>query len=268
MAEIHGQQDAYAGLAGPEREIKFHDSATIGGAPIAFVIVLATVIAVLSCIPFSIVLSGGSSFPMAQGVYSFNGWVLGPWAGFVASAIGALVGVFLAPHTAGIPWLAVSGAGLAALYAAALKPSGRHGLWLALSLFTVGGWLSFYHVAVNLNGVDSSVFLLSYLTHITSTVLFIAPTRIWIGCLIASPDLKRVSVGLFFGTWIAASLMMFYMSWLSYLVISWPEEVFYIFFVMVPLENLARSLIGAVIGTGVIAGLRSMALIKPPEAMF
>ncbi len=37
---------------------------------------------------------------------------------------------------------------------------------------------------------------------------------------------------------------------------------------MVPLENLARSFIGAIIGTGVIAGLRAMTLVKPPQAMF
>jgi predicted membrane protein len=268
MANPSGKLDPYAGLAGRERTIVFHDAATIGGAPVAFVVVLATVVAVLSFIPFSIVLSGGSSFPMAQGVYSFNGWMLGPWAGFVASAIGSLVGVFLAPHTAGIPWLSVTGAGLAALYAASLKPTGRQALWLLLSVGTIGGWTSFYYVAVHLNGVDPAVFIVAYLTHIFSTVLFLSPARTWIGRLIASPDLRRVSIGVFFGTWIAASLMMFYMSWLSYLILTWPEEVFYIFFVMVPLENLARSFIGAIIGTGVIAGLRAMTLVKPPQAMF
>lgn len=260
--------DPYAGLAGREREIVFHDAASIGGAPVAYVIVLATVIAVLSFIPFSIVLSGGSSFPMAQGVYSLNGWLLGPWAGFVSSVVGSLVGVFLAPHTAGIPWLAVSGAGLAALVAASLHPTGRNRLWAAISLLVLFGWFSFYHYAVTLNGVKPAVFFLCYLTHLSSTLLFLFPTRRWIGRALRSPDLKKVAVGLFFGTWISASLMMFYMSWLSYILLTWPEEVFYIFFVMVPLENAARSVIGAVIGTGVIAGLRSMALVKPPHASF
>ncbi|MCF3648569.1 hypothetical protein [Synoicihabitans lomoniglobus] len=268
MATPTTEHDPFAELTGEEREITFHDSASIGGAPVAYVIVLATVIAVLSFIPFSIVLSGGSSFPMAQGVYSLNGWLLGPWAGFVASGIGALVGVFLAPHTAGIPWLAVSGAGLAALYAAALHPTGRRPLWAGLSALTLIGWVLFYRQAVVLNGVSAAVFFLSYLTHLSATVLFIAPTHRWIGRALCSPDLKRVALGLFFGTWISASLMMFYMSWLSYALLTWPEEIFYIFFVMVPIENVARSVIGAVIGTGVIAGLRAMALVKPPEANF
>ncbi|WP_221033123.1 hypothetical protein [Actomonas aquatica] len=260
--------DTFAGLQGAERRITFHDAASIGGAPVAYVIVLATVIAVLSFIPFSIVLSGGSSFPMAQGVYSLNGWLLGPWAGFVASSVGSLVGVFLAPHTAGIPWLAVTGAGLAALVAASLHPTGRNRLWAAISVLILVGWVSFYHHAVNLNGVRPAVFILCYLTHLSSTLLFLAPTRRWIGRALRSPDLKKVAIGLFLGTWVSASLMMFYMSWLSYILLTWPEEVFYIFFVMVPIENAARSVIGAVIGTGVIAGLRSMALVKPPHANF
>ena len=95
--------DPFAELTGEERTIRFHDSAAIGGAPVAYVIVLAAVITVLSFIPFSIVLAGGSSFPMAQGVYSLNGWLLGPWGGFVASAIGALVEVFWPRTQPGFP---------------------------------------------------------------------------------------------------------------------------------------------------------------------
>jgi len=262
------KSDPFAGLKGRERTIIFHDAAAIGGAPVAYVIVLATVIAVLSFIPFSIVLAGGSSFPMAQGVYSLNGWILGPWAGFVASSIGATVGVFLAPHTAGIPWLSMSGAGLAALVAATLHPTGRQRIWVGISALILTGWVLFYYQAVLLNGVDAGVFFLSYATHLISTVLLLSPARRWIGRALRSKSLKRVAVGLFLGTWISASLMMFYMSWLSYALLTWPEEVFYIFFVVVPLENTARSVIGAVIGTGVIAGLRSMSLVKPPHANF
>ena len=268
MPEPAPSTDPFAGLRGRERQITFHDAAAIGGAPVAYVVVLATVIAVLSFIPFSIVLSGGSSFPMAQGVYSLNGWILGPWAGGVASGIGALVGVLLAPHTAGIPWLSVTGASLSALVAAALHPTGRRRFAGGISALILSGWILFYYQAVVLNGVAAGVFFLSYTTHLISTLLFLSPARRWIGRALRSPDLKRVAIGLFLGTWIAASLMMFYMSWLSYAILTWPEEVFYIFFVMVPLENAARSVIGAVIGTGVIAGLRSMELVKPPEANF
>ena len=53
---------------GVERKAVFLESASIGGAPVAYVIVLATVAAVLCFIPFSVALASGSSFPMSQGV--------------------------------------------------------------------------------------------------------------------------------------------------------------------------------------------------------
>jgi len=268
MESESSSSDPFAELTGEERAIRFHDSAAIGGAPVAYVIVLAAVITVLSFIPFSIVLAGGSSFPMAQGAYSLNGWLLGPWGGFVASAIGALVGVFLAPHTAGIPWLWVTGAGLAALFAAAMHPTRRRRLWLGLAVLTLAMWFIYFRQAVLINGVALPVFVIGYLTHLSATILFLSPARRWIGRQIHSSDPKRVAVGLFFGTWTAASLMMLYMSALSYLLLTWPEEVFYIFFIAVPIENLARSVIGAVIGTGVIVGLRAMGLVKPPGATY
>ena len=107
---------------GRERHVEFLGSASIGGAPVAYVVMLSAVITVLSFIPFSIALSTGSSFPMAQGAYSLLGWILGPWAGGVASGIGTLVGIFLAPHTAGIPWISVIGAASAGFYAGAIAP--------------------------------------------------------------------------------------------------------------------------------------------------
>jgi hypothetical protein len=117
---------------GPERTVRLLDSASVGGAPIAYVVVLAAVIAVLSFIPFSVALSAGSSFPMAQGAYPLMGWLLGPAGGAAASGMGSLVGIFLAPHTAGIPWLTVGGAAAGALFASCLVSRGRRALALAV----------------------------------------------------------------------------------------------------------------------------------------
>src|ERR1700722_16953193 len=100
--------------AGPEREVRHLGGATIGGAPVAYIVVLAAVVTTLAFIPFSVVLSTGGSFPMSQGVFPLMGWLLGASGGAVASATGALVGVFLAPHTAGIPLLTLLGAALGA----------------------------------------------------------------------------------------------------------------------------------------------------------
>lgn len=254
---------------GPERTVAFLGSAAIAGAPVAYVIVLSAVVAVFSFIPFSIALSAGSSFPMAQGIYPLTGWLLGPWAGAAASGVGALVGVFLAPHTAGIPWITVGGAALGAVFAGAIAP-GRARRWFALVLMIVIGLevVVYAHHAIVRNGVRPWILFFGYLTHVTAMILFVLPTRSWMGALIGSPDLKRVALGLFFATWTAASLMMFTESLLSYLLLNWPEPLFVMFMGVIPIEHLARSGIGAVIGTGVIAGLRAMALVKPREAIY
>jgi hypothetical protein len=251
--------------SGPERRVVFLGSAAIGGAPVAYVIVLASVVAVLSFVPFSIALSAGSSFPVAQGVYPLMGWVLGPEAGAVASGAGALLGVVLAPHTAGIPWLTVGGAALAAVVAGALAPPRRRlAGGLVLGAAAVGAL--FYRHAVAANGVRPAAFGLAYLTHGIALALLALPTRSWIGRAIASPDLKRVALGLFLGTWCADGLMMLAESAAAYAILNWPEPLFRLFAVVIPLEHCARCALGAAIGTGVIAGLRAMGVVKPAGA--
>lgn len=254
---------------GPERPVTFIGGASIGGAPIAYVIVLSAVIAVLSFIPFSLALSAGSSFPVAQGVYSLVGWLLGPYAGAGASGTGALVGVLLAPHTAGVPWVTVAGAASAALFAGAIAPGPqRRPLALVLSAVILVEAALFTHHAVVANGVRPVVFFVSYLAHWAAIALFILPTRGWIGAQLASPDLKRVALGLFLGTWISAGLMMFSESMVTYYMFNWPGELFVMFAGIVPIEQAARSTIGALIGMGVISGLRAMSLVRPAGATY
>lgn len=254
--------------AGREREVIYLDSASIAGAPVAYVVVMAAVIAAFSFVPFSIVLSAGSSFPMSQGLYPLAGWILGPWAGAVACGVGSLVGIFLAPHTAGIPWISVPSAASAALFAGVLVPRGRNRLWLGLSAIVVLEVILFWRHAVIRNAVDPWRFLDAYLVHFVGIAFFLTPFRFVIGRLVASPDLRRVALGFFLGTWCAASLMMVGESMAGYFVLNWPSELFVMFSVVVPIEHMIRSAIGAVAGTGVVAGLRAMALVRAREARF
>ena len=69
---------------GQERVVKNIGGASIDGAPIAYIVVLAAVVTALAFIPFSIVLATGGSFPMNQGIFGLIGWILGPVAGVVA----------------------------------------------------------------------------------------------------------------------------------------------------------------------------------------
>jgi predicted membrane protein len=253
---------------GEERTVVFLESATIAGAPVAYVIMLSAVVAVLSFIPFSIALSTGSSFPMSQGVYGLMGWVLGPWAGAWASGIGALVGIFLAPHTAGIPWISVVGAASGAVYAGAIVRRGRRALGAVLSVIALLEIVLFWQHAIVRNGVSPRIVFYADLSRLFAFTLFVLPTRRWIGGMIASPHLRTVAVGLFFGTWAATGLMMSGESLMAYYLLNWPQEVFVMFIPIIPLEQCFRSAIGAVIGTGVIAGLRAMSIVKPAKASY
>jgi hypothetical protein len=55
---------------------------------------------------------------------------------------------------------------------------------------------------------------------------------------------------------------------MAYYLLNWPQEVFVMFIPIIPLEQCFRSAIGAVIGTGVIAGLRAMSIVKPAKATY
>ncbi|XTZ09643.1 MAG: hypothetical protein ACQZ3N_05490, partial [cyanobacterium endosymbiont of Rhopalodia yunnanensis] len=90
-------------LKGKEREVKTSGIASINGTPLNYIVVLSTVVTVLAFVPFSITIGSGGLFPMSQGIFPLVGWLLGPLAGAITSGIGTLIGVFLAPHTAGIP---------------------------------------------------------------------------------------------------------------------------------------------------------------------
>lgn len=256
--------------SGKERTVTFHSAAAIDGAPVAYVIVLSSVVTAFSFIPFSVVMAGGSGFPMAQGIYSLMGCLLGPWAGAAAGGIGATVGVFLAPHTAGgMPWLNISSAIIAALCGGAIAPGRRQWkLGIALSLLALAQPFIFFGYAMEQNEVPLIILIYAYLTHLAAAVLFILPTRRLLGALIASADLVKVAIGLFLGTWTAAGIMMLGSSMISYYFMNWPDELFILFGTLVPIEHTIRSAIGAVVGTGVIAGLRAMALVKPPEAVY
>ena len=74
-----------AAPAGQERRVEFLGGAAVDGAPVAYIVVLAAVVAALAFIPFSVVLASGGSFPMSEGIYGLVGWILGPIAGAVAT---------------------------------------------------------------------------------------------------------------------------------------------------------------------------------------
>lgn len=254
---------------GEEREVEFLGGASIDGAPIAYIVVLAAVVTALAFIPFSVVLASGGSFPLSQGIWSLMGWILGPIAGAVASGIGSLVGVFLAPHTAGVPVVTVLGGALAAFTAGSMVTGEeRKSWWLPLTVIFIIAYLLFAGRAVVQNGVGLwPAFAGSFLDW-SAILLWVLPTRTLFARWIGSDNIGLVAAGLFLGTWMAFGVTHCVQSMITYFMFNWPEEVWISLIGIIPFESLMRSLVAAVIGTGVIAGLRAIGLVKPQRATY
>ncbi|MGK7930849.1 MAG: ECF transporter S component [Microcystaceae cyanobacterium] len=254
---------------GKEREVTKLSGATIDGTPTAYIVVLAAVVTALSFIPFSIVLSTGGSMPLSQAVLPLLGWLLGPIAAMVGAGIGAMIGVFLAPYTAGVPALSIGSAMLTALVAGLMgKSRNRPYWWLIVSILSCLSLFLYAHHAIANNGVDRNIVIAGSFIDWSGLLLFILPTRRLFARWIGSQDIKLLALGLFFGTWMASGLSHLTIAMIAYYIFNWPEEVWVALIPIIPIENLLRSIGGVVIGTGVIAGLRAMKMVKPPEAIY
>lgn len=254
---------------GQERQVQFLGGAAIDGAPVAYIVVLAAVVAALAFIPFSVVLASGGSFPLSQGIFPLVGWLLGPIAGAVASGVGALIGVFLAPHTAGVPVVSILGAIVGSFTAGSMVLAGkRQAWWLPLTVIFIISWLLFAGRAVVQNGVSLYAAIAGSFLDWSAILLFALPTRVLAAKYIGSKNLGYTALGLFLGTWMVAGGYHVVQSMITYFMFNWPQEVWITLIPIIPFENLMRCLTGTVIGTGVIAGLRAIGLVKPTEAIY
>jgi hypothetical protein len=254
---------------GQEREVKFLGGAAIDGAPVAYIVVLAAVAAALCFLPFSVILASGGSFPVSDGVFPLIGWILGPIAGAVAAAIGRTIGVFLAPHTAGVPAVSIWAAAVSSFAAGLMVLGGkRKGWWLPAAVFFAIEWLLFAGRAMVVNGVSPYAAIAGSFLDWSGVLLFALPTRTLFAKWINSKNLGQTALGLFLGTWMVAGVMHVSAAVFTYFMYNWPEEVWVMLIPIIPVENIFRCIIGTVIGTGVIAGLRAIGLAKPTEAIY
>ncbi|MHA1839843.1 MAG: hypothetical protein ACTSYO_07825 [Candidatus Ranarchaeia archaeon] len=77
--------------------------ALLFGTPIAYIAIWAAILAVTGAIPFSFVVGGAGSFPIALGLLGTTAAAIGPVAGFIACIIGREINTFLTPWTTGNP---------------------------------------------------------------------------------------------------------------------------------------------------------------------
>lgn len=253
---------------GEERQVQVTGGAAIDGAPIAYIVVLAAIVTALAFIPFSVVLASGGSMPLNQSIFPLLGWILGPIAGAISSGIGTLIGIFLAPYTAGVPVISLWGAVLASFAAGTMVLESKRRFWyLPLVVLFATQFLLYGQHALQ-NGVSLQTFIVGSFVDWSGLLLFMLPTRTLFAKWINHTNIGLTATGVFLGTWMIWGVTHLSQTTISYYMFNWPEAVWITLIPIIPVENLIRCVAATVIGTGVISGLRAINLVKPREAIY
>ncbi len=246
---------------GPRREVRLHSRATIAGAPVAYVAMLAAVIAGLSLIPFSIVLgTGGGTFPLSEALFALMGVVLGPRAGAVTVLVGRLIGVGFAPHTAGSGVLSACCAVIGPIASGTMCQPGKR--WITPWIFCALCYAGYIGRALTLD-VSVRLAVVSTATNWIALLLWVSPLRVLAIRWLRGP---RLVVGLAIITYVATTAVNTVNATVEYVRIGWPAEVWVVLAPLIPLERLGLTAVGTFIGVGVIRGLRQVNLVKATEA--
>ncbi|MEM7790267.1 MAG: hypothetical protein AAF546_02595, partial [Verrucomicrobiota bacterium] len=244
-------------------------STTIDGAPITYMIAFAAATAVFSFIPISVAMASGGAFPMSQGINPLVGIILGPIAGAITSLIGTSVGVILAPHTAGIPALTLMGATVSSFIAGCFVRKGPRAWWFVpVALYSIINYIFYAGRAVFQNGVEPWIAIVASIISWSSLLIFILPTRRFVAKFLTSENITRLSIGFFLVSWTASSLGTLSQAVIAYWMLNWPEEVWIFFIPVLPYEAAVRSIVGVVIGAGIVTGMRSTGMMKPRNALY
>jgi len=261
MSDATKQENAFTPPTGPRREVRIHSRAAIAGAPVAYVAMLAAVIAGLSLIPFSIVVgTGGGTFPLSEALFALVGVIVGPSAGAVAVLVGRLIGVGLAPHTAGSGVLSACCAVIGPLASGAMCQPGKR--WIAPWMFCTLCYALYIGRALTLD-VSLRLALVTTAANWFALLLWVSPLRSLAVRWLRGP---RVAAGLALITYIATTAVNTVNATVEYFRLGWPAEVWVVLAPLIPLERLGLTAVGTFIGVGVIRGLRQVNLVKAAEA--
>jgi len=240
----------------------------IYGAQISYVALLAAVTAVLQLIPFSVVLGPGISFPLSLATGGLMGILLGPWAGAIAVAIGGVIGVLIAPHTAFLGPLTILVLVMAPL-ASGLIVTGRRRI---VGIYLIGSavlWWILYFVTTGAPE-DSTVLLFPWRYLLPGILLFIPGLNEKAVRLLRSENRLALATALGYIIWISLQVDHTISSIVGNLILfPLPDEVYsFLLLFIIGAERGALTLVGGVIGIGVIFGLRRMGIQKPEEGVW
>jgi hypothetical protein len=249
-------------------EVRSARSRGIFGAPISYVALLAAVTAVLQLIPFSVVLGPGVSFPLSLATGGLMGILLGPWAGAVAVLVGGAIGVLIAPHTAFLGPLTILVLIMAPL-ASGLIVTGRHRI-VGIYLLAAGIlWWVIYFATTGMPQ-DKVVLLMPWRYIVPGVLLFIPGLTEKAVRMLRSENRLALASALGYITWISLQTDHSISAIVGNLLLfPLPEEVYRILITtIIGAERGALTIVGIVIGLGVIVGLRRMGIRRPEQGVW
>jgi hypothetical protein len=251
--------------AGP-RNLGSTGGVSIGGAPVAYTALMAALVAVLAFIPASVVVGGmGGGWPFHDVIHPLLGLILGPIAGPIASAIGILIGNVIAPHTNLGPWSPLMGA--MAAFAVGMVMQRNRSLWLIPWIITLVAHVIYLFQSLAF-GISFPLWLSNVFTIDIALILIAIPTlRRW------SIDQIR-SGGIGWKLYVALFVVFFFgstagiqLNWVpSFATNPWPAEVWPVLIVIILVERVVFTAVGALIAVGVLGVLRRSTLAKAKMA--
>jgi hypothetical protein len=251
---------------GERREVKGLGGVTIGGAPVAYVAILAAIVTVFAFIPASVVVgAGGGGWPLHDAIHPLVGLILGPIAGPIASVIGILLGQALAPYTSLGPYTFTMG--LMSAFAAGMVMSHNRNAWIVPWVLILILHIIYFILPIS-RGVEPIVWFPKTFTITLSLILIaIPPVRHWVVNTIREG-------GVTWQTFLATYILFLFAStggqqalWVpAYATNPWPNTAWALNVPLILAERTLFPLIGTFIAMGVMAGLRRSTFVKPAMA--
>jgi len=196
------------------------------------------------------------------------GIMLGPWAGAIAVLIGSGIGVMIAPHTAFLGPLTILVLVLAPI-ASGLIVTGRRSI---VGAYLIVAGVLWWIIKIAQDGMPEDTLLLLYpWRYLVPGILCLIPAVTDRAVsLLKSENRLALASGLGYITWIALQTDHTFTSIVGNLfMFPLPDEVWiFLQLYIIPAERAALTLVGVVIGLGVIFGLRRMGIKKPEKGVW